>query len=164
MFFNNTRASAYTEANARSVFTGGSGTNNANNLQATSSPITTITRGASATPNGLNTTSPVTFLDPTPANDALLAVGFAPNDGFFTAARFRGAFPRGNNWLAGWTATAAYGMTPNSKANQFLDTFRAGGQAEGRSGDRGFVAGDRHHGGVSGHRGGCEKDAGDEGM
>lgn len=128
VFFNNLRSTAYTEANARSVFTGGSGTNNANNLQATSSPITTITRGASATPNGVNTTSPVTFLDPTPANDALSAVGFAPNDGFFTAARFRGAFPRGNNWLAGWTAVAAYGMTPNSKANQFLDTFRAGGQ------------------------------------
>lgn len=126
VFFNNLRSTAYTEANARSVFTGGSGTNNANNIQATASPITQITRGASATPNGINTTSPVTFLDPTPANDALTAVGFAPNDGFFTSARFRGAFPRGNNWLAGWTAVAAYGMTPNTKANTFLDTFRSG--------------------------------------
>lgn len=124
--FNNTRPNAYNEANARAVFTGGSGTSNANNAIVTSSPIVQITRGAAATPNGSNTTSPVTFLDPTPQNDALTAVGFAPADGFFTAARFRGAFPRGNNWLIGWTGTARFGLTSNSKANVYLGGDRPG--------------------------------------
>lgn len=127
VFFNNLRTNAYVEANARAVFTGGSGTTNANNAIVTSSPIVQITRGASATPNGSNTTSPVTFLDPTPQNDALTAVEFAPADGFFTPARYRGAFPRGNNWLIGWTGTSRYGLTTNSKANVYLGNERAGG-------------------------------------
>jgi hypothetical protein len=126
VFFNNGRPNAYVEANARSVFAGGSGTNNANNSQVTTSPITQITRGASVVPNGTNVTSPVTFLDPTPANDALTAVEFAANDGFYTSSRFRGAFPRGNNWLIGWTATARFGLTTNSKANTYLAGERPG--------------------------------------
>ena len=124
--FNNLRTNAYNEANARAVFTGGSGTNNADNAIVTSSPIVQITRGAATTPNGSNTTSPVTFLDPTPQNDALTAVGRAPNDGFFTAARYRGAFPRGNNWLIGWSATARFGLTTNSKSNVYIEAERAG--------------------------------------
>jgi hypothetical protein len=126
LFFNNTRTAAYNEANARSVLSGGNGTNNANNAIVTSSPIVQITRGAAATPNGSNTTSPVTFLDPTPQNDALTAVGFAPTDGFFTSARYRGAFPRGNNWLIGWTAAARFGLTSNSKANVYVEAERPG--------------------------------------
>ena len=127
VFFNNLRANTYVEANARAVFAGGSGTNNANNTQVAASPIVQITRGAAATPNGTNSTSPVTFLDPTPQNDALTSVETAPNDGFFTAARYRGAFPRGNNWLIGWTGTARFGLTGNSKANVYLGGERAGG-------------------------------------
>ncbi|MBL8754436.1 MAG: hypothetical protein JNK15_14125 [Planctomycetes bacterium] len=126
VFFNNLRSAAYTEANTRLVFAGGGGTNNANNSIVTSSPITQITRGAAVTPNGTHTTSPVTFLDPTPANDALTAVEFAPADGFFSQARFRGAFKRGNNWLIGWTGTSAFGLTSNSRANVDLDGERAG--------------------------------------
>lgn len=126
VFFNNLRPAAYNEANARSVFTGGGGTSNANNAIVTSSPITAITRGPAATPNGVNTTSPVTFLNPLPQNDALTAVGFAPNDGFFASARFRGAFPRGNDWLIGWSATSRFGLTPNNKANVYLGNERAG--------------------------------------
>ncbi|MFY9341559.1 MAG: hypothetical protein WAT39_03660 [Planctomycetota bacterium] len=126
VFFNNLRAAAYTEANARAVFTGGGGSNNANNAIVTSSPITSVARGAAATPNGSNSTSPVTFLDPTPANDALTAVEFAPNDGFFTAARWRGAFARGNNWLIGWAATARFGLTTNNKSNVPLAGERPG--------------------------------------
>jgi hypothetical protein len=126
VFFNNIRANAYTEANARAVFTGGSGTSNANNSQVANSPIVSITRGAVVTPNGSNRARPVTFLDPTPQNDALTAVGFAPADGFYTPSRFRGAFPRGNNWLIGWTATARYGLTTNSKANVYLANERGG--------------------------------------
>jgi hypothetical protein len=126
LFFDNLRPNAYVETNARAVLTGGSGTNNANNSIVTSSPIVQITRGAAATPNGSNTTSPVTFLDPTPQNDALTAVEFAPNDGFYTQSRFRGAFPRGNNWLIGWSGTARFGLTGNSKSNVYLGGERAG--------------------------------------
>ena len=126
VFFNNIRANAYTGANANFVFTGGSGTANANNSIATSSPITSITRGSFSLVNGTNTMAPVTFLDPTPANDALTAVEFAPNDGFFTAARYRGAFARGNNWLSGWSAVARFGLTSNSSANVDLGSSRPG--------------------------------------
>lgn len=131
VFFNNTRPAAYTEANARLVFAGGGGTSNANNAIVTLSPITTITRGASATPNGSNTTSPVTFLDPTPANDALTAVEFAPENGFYNQARFRGAFARGNNWLIGWTGTSAFGLTTSSQSN----TYVIGGEGAGSIGE-----------------------------
>ncbi len=126
VFFNNIRPNAYVEANNRLVFAGGGGTNNANNSQVASSPIVNVTRGAATSPNGVNNSSPVTFLDPTPANDALTAVGFAPNDGFYTSSRFRGAFPRGNNWLIGWTATARFGLTTNNKANVYLASERPG--------------------------------------
>jgi hypothetical protein len=52
----------------------------------------------------------VTSLNPLPQNDALTSVAYAPNDGFFEAARFRGAFAPGNNWLVGWTAADAFGF------------------------------------------------------
>ncbi len=126
VFFSNLRTNAYVEANARGVFTPGAGSANANNAIVTSSPITSITRGAAVLTNGTNTTSPVTFLDPTPANGALTAVGFAPNDGFFTSAKFRGAFARGNNWLSGWSAVARFGLTSNSQANVDLGSSRPG--------------------------------------
>jgi hypothetical protein len=126
VFFNNIRANAYNTANANFVFAGGNGTANANNSIVTSSPITSITRGSFTLVNGTNTTAPVTFLDPTPANDALTAVEFAPNDGFYTSAKFRGAFARGNNWLSGWSAAARFGLTSNSQANVDLGSSRPG--------------------------------------
>jgi len=132
VFYNNLRTLAYTEANARSVFTGGGGTANANNSIVTSSPITALTRSAPATPNGTNTTSLVSFLDPTPANAALTSVEFAPNDGFFSQARYRGAFRRGNDWMIGWTASSRFGLTSNSQANTELEgnsSTLVGGQA-----------------------------------
>jgi hypothetical protein len=126
VFYNNLRPAAYNEANARLVFAGGGSTTNANNSIVTTSPITSITRGPAVLTNGTNTSQPVTFLDPTPANDALTAVEFAPNDGFFTSSRFRGAFPRGNNWLIGWTATARFGLSSNNKANVYIAAERPG--------------------------------------
>ncbi len=126
LFFRNLRTAAYNEANTRLVFAGGGGTNNANNTIVTSSPIVSITRGAAVLTNGVNTSQPVTFLDPTAANDAVTAVEFAPNDGFFTSSRFRGAFPRGNNWMIGWTGTSAFGLTTNSPANVYLAGERSG--------------------------------------
>jgi hypothetical protein len=127
VFFNNIRPNAYNTANANFVFAGGSGTANANNAIVTASPITAITRGAFTLVNGTNTTAPVTFLNALPQNDALTAVEFAPNDGFFTSARFRGAFARGNDWLSGWSATSRFGLTPNSQANIDLGSSRPGG-------------------------------------
>ena len=121
VFYSNLRGSAYTEANARLVFAGGGGTANANNAIVASSPITSLTRGAAATPNGTNTTSPVTFVDPTPANDALTSVEFAPADGFFSRAKYRGAFRRGGNWMMGWTAASIFGLTRNDAFNNELD-------------------------------------------
>ncbi|HEX5052116.1 MAG TPA: hypothetical protein VFZ65_10110 [Planctomycetota bacterium] len=126
IFYNNLRPNAYVEANAQNVFTGGGGTNNANNSIVTLSPITTLTRGPAVVPNGVNTSQPVIFIDPTPQNDALTAVEFAPNDGFYTSSRFRGAFKRGNNWLSGWTATSAFGMTSSSLSNVDLEKERPG--------------------------------------
>ena len=106
VFYNNNLAAAYNEAVARGVFTASN-----NNVLATSSPIQNLARGPQVTRGG-KIMLPVTNLDPRPANDALTAVGFASGDSFFTAARYRGAFAPGCNWLSGWTATEAFGITP----------------------------------------------------
>jgi len=106
VFFRNLFASAYTEATARGVFNAAN-----NNVTATVQPIVSITRGSPVVKGG-KTMLPVLNLDPRPAADALTSVGTAPNDGFFTSANYRGAFAPGQNWLDGWTATSAFGLTP----------------------------------------------------
>lgn len=107
VFYDNNAVNAYTEANARGVFNAGN-----NNVMATMSPIVGVMRGMAVVKGG-KAMVPVTLLDPRPANDALTSVGFAPNDGFYDSAHYRGAFAPGNNWLCGWTASTAYGFTPN---------------------------------------------------
>ncbi len=107
VFFGNTDAAAYGEALARGVFN----PSNNNVQEPAGSPIAAITRAAPITVGTL-TMSQVTFLDPRPANDALTSVGFAPNDGFFSSAKYRGAFAPGNNWLGNWSASRAFGFTP----------------------------------------------------
>jgi len=111
VFFNNNSTAAYTEANLRGVFAAGN-----NNVLATVSPITSISRTALTT--GLGGTlqmANVTSLNPAPANDALTSVAFASGDSFFTAANYRGAFGPGSaSWLAGWTASEAFGLTPTN--------------------------------------------------
>ena len=109
VFYNNLFASAYTEAIARGVFAAA----NNNVREPVSSPIVSLTRGAPVTKGG-KIMVPVTFLDPRPASSALASVAYAPRDGFFSSARYRGAFAPGNNWLSGWTASEAYGFTPKS--------------------------------------------------
>lgn len=106
--FNNTSSVAYTEANLRGVFAASN-----NNVSSVLSPIQSITRGPAAVVFGSLVMAPVLTLDPRPAADALTSVGFAPNDGFFESAHYRGAFAPGCNWLAGWTASQAFGFTPN---------------------------------------------------
>jgi hypothetical protein len=107
VFYNNFAANAYTEANLRSVFAAPN-----NNVLAAASPISSISFGAPVLKGGLNML-PVIALDPRPANDALVSVGAAPNDGFYTPAQYRGAFEPSASatWLANWTATFAYGYT-----------------------------------------------------
>ena len=76
------------------------------------SPIQTLTRGGPVTRGG-TTQLPVTFLDPRPKNAALTSLAAAPADGFFTPANYRGAFSTQENWLCKWTASFAFGFTPN---------------------------------------------------
>lgn len=104
VFYNNLHASAYTEAEARGVMNPAK-----NNVISTSSPIQSLSRGTLVTKGGKNML-PVVKINPLPAHDALTSAAAAPADGFLESAPYRGAFAPGNNWLAGWTAAAAYGM------------------------------------------------------
>jgi hypothetical protein len=63
---------------------------------------------------------PVTFLDPRPKNQALTSVAAAPNDGFFTPAQYRGGFAPRQTWLAGWTASYAFGFTPGVEQGTYF--------------------------------------------
>lgn len=96
---------AYLEADARGVRAPAN-----NNVTASSMPIQTLTRAAAVTRGGL-TVSNVTFINPCAANDAVTSVKTAPADGFFTPAKYRGAFSATNNWLAGWSGWDRYGRT-----------------------------------------------------
>jgi len=81
-------------------------------VTAASMPIKSLDRATTpfiSTSEGLYIFN-VESIDPLAANDALVSVGAAPNDGFFTPANYRGAFDASNNWLIGWTAADAYGM------------------------------------------------------
>ena len=110
VFYNNNNAAAYTEANARGVFAPAN-----NNVQATSSPITSITRGANIT-NGGVVIQPVIGLDPRAANNAVTSAGSAPSDGFFDQVNYRGGFSSTSSWLCGWTASQAFGYTTSGCA------------------------------------------------
>ena len=110
VMFRNLFATAYNEATARGVF--GAKNNNVNAGSAAADlPIAAITRGSSVTPFGTLVQLPVVSLDPRARNAASSSVGRAPNNGFYTEAQFRGAFPSDANWLCGWTASDAFGMT-----------------------------------------------------
>jgi hypothetical protein len=112
VFFRNLHADAYTEATNRGVFDAANNNVLIPGFDDVDSPVTTLTRGGPVTRGG-KTMLPVTFLDPRPANEALTSVEWAPYDGFFSGARYRGAFAPGANWLSGWTASTAFGFTPD---------------------------------------------------
>jgi hypothetical protein len=105
VFFNNTFSTAYTEADARGVRGAGN-----SNVTATASPIVSLTRGATVSPTATLRISPVTGIDPRAANDAVTSAGSAPNDGFYVAANYRGAFSAQTHWLCSWTAADAFGF------------------------------------------------------
>src|SRR5262249_32595004 len=108
-----------TEANARGVFNPAN-----NNIQEPAlSPIQSITRGPAVIRGG-KVVVPVINLDPRPANNALTSVGLPNNDGCFDGAHFRGAFRPGCNWLAGWTASEAFGYTPTDGWADLGSTLR----------------------------------------
>jgi hypothetical protein len=92
VFYNNLYASAYNESTSRGVHDPRMG-----NVIAANSPIQNLVRSQATLTNGI--LLPVLFVNPLPANDAV--------------AKNAGAF-NGCNWLAGWTATDAYGMTDTS--------------------------------------------------
>jgi hypothetical protein len=82
------------------------------NVKATSLPVTSLVRGSTIVVSPSLSVSPVASIDPRAANDAVNAalVAPAPNDGFFDATTFRGAFPTDEVWTCGWTAADDYGM------------------------------------------------------
>jgi hypothetical protein len=105
VFFNNTFATAYSDADAVGVREAAN-----NNVTATASPIVSLTRGPTVSPTATLRISPVIGIDPRAANDATTSVGTAPNDGFFEQANYRGAFSPQTHWLCSWTAADAYGF------------------------------------------------------
>lgn len=113
VFYNNNASAAYTESNARGVTIAGGSNPALNNVVATNSPIQSLTRG-SAVSRGGKIMLPVIHINPCAANDAVSSANAAPNDGFFKPAYFRGGFSANKNWLEGWTAVYAYGMTDTS--------------------------------------------------
>ena len=115
VFFRNLNAAAYTEATARGVFDVGNNNVLIPGFDPLTAPIVSITRGPAVVKGG-KTMLPVTLLDPRPANAALTSVAKAPGDGFFTPAQYRGAFAPGQSWLFGWTASYAFGFTPDTSA------------------------------------------------
>ena len=79
------------------------------NVVAEASPVQEIAR-ADAVQVGGKVMALVTYLNPRAAGDAVSSDSAAPDDGFFTPATYKGAFGA-DNWLVGWTAAYAYGMT-----------------------------------------------------
>jgi len=75
-------------------------------------PIKTLTRTA----NGNATVpDPVLSIDPRPAVGSPLATTNrqTPNNGFFTAANYKGAFAPGENWAKGWAEIDRIGLLQN---------------------------------------------------
>lgn len=91
VFYNNNHPNAYVEATARGVLDAG----NNNTVEPATSPIQSVVRG-DAVLRGGKIMLPVEFINPMP-----------------TAGVSAGAF-NGCNWLAGWTAADAFGMTDTS--------------------------------------------------
>ena len=108
VFFRNLFATAYTEATTVGVFAGGNNNVLIPGFAVADEPVQTLNRGPAVVRGG-KTMVPVIGLDPRPAGPAVTSVATAPADGFFTSARYRGAFDC-HNWLTGWTAADAFGF------------------------------------------------------
>jgi hypothetical protein len=126
VFFRNLAGDAYTEATARGVFAGGNNNVLIPGFANADAPIRKLVRGPIVMKGGL-TLARVVKLDPRAQNEAKSVVDVAPADGFFTSARYRGAFSPNENWLCGWTAAAAFGMTECGPVGP--PVFQIGGRA-----------------------------------
>ncbi len=83
------------------------------NIVTTDDPIVSFTRGPVVTRGG-KSVALVTNINPCAQNDAASVANPEVCDGFYVAAPYRGGFSPNYNWLAGWTAVDAYGMTDTS--------------------------------------------------
>jgi hypothetical protein len=114
VFYRNLFATAYDEAIARGVLDASNNNVRVGDNDPTEAdlPLRDVLRGALVNLTGGKTVLPVTGIDPRadPNNDAATSVAAAPDDGFFTVAQYRGAFPTNKNWLCGWTAADAFGF------------------------------------------------------
>lgn len=116
IFYRNLSSNAYTEAIARGVLDPANDNVVIAGASPAGSPIVGVTRSASVHAVGGLLQVPVVGLDPRPVAEALLAGRPTPIDGFFSRAPYRGAFrpDATNTWLAGWTASEAFGFTPGT--------------------------------------------------
>ncbi|MBN2327015.1 MAG: hypothetical protein JXR73_07660 [Candidatus Omnitrophica bacterium] len=117
VFYNNLHSDAYAEADARGVRNPEN-----NNVTSELSPIQELVRGDVVVKGGKQMI-PVVKINPLADNDALTSVSAAPTDGFFETAQYRGGFDNANNWLVGWTAVHAYGMTEGSSNISFYELY-----------------------------------------
>jgi hypothetical protein len=83
-----------------------------NNVTASALPIVSMERAGYAIRGG-KAVQLVTNINPCAANDAVTAAATGADD-FYVAAPFSGGFSADYNWLEGWTAVDAYGMTDTS--------------------------------------------------
>ncbi len=83
-----------------------------NNVTASALPIVSVERAGYAIRGG-KAVQLVTGINPCAANDAVTAAATG-TDEFYVAAPFSGGFSADYNWLEGWTAVDAYGMTDTS--------------------------------------------------
>ncbi len=116
VFFRNLHEDAYTDSNAAGVTKNGGSNSKKNNVVISGSadadaPIKSLTRGSLFTSTEGKDVYPVESVDPRAANAATTSKKTAPKDGFFTKAKYRGAFNSTDNWLKGWTAADAFGLT-----------------------------------------------------
>jgi hypothetical protein len=110
VFFRNQNGDAYTESTARGVHDAANNNVTVASVDDADAPIVSLTRAAAEIKGG-KTMLRVTGIDPRANNEATSSVNMAPADGFFTPAPYRGGFSPDNNWLCGWTAASAYGIT-----------------------------------------------------
>ena len=115
VFFNNTN---YDEADARGVFDAG----NNNVKEPATSPLTSIVRETPVIRGG-KLMARVIGLNPTPVGAASGVLDApAPDNGFFTAQSYSGAFsPDTKNWLCGWSAASSFGiLSTDCSSNEVL--------------------------------------------
>ena len=84
------------------------------NIVSTSTPIALLERDWTGVSAGGKTVYMVTNINPVAVNDAASAAHNVAADDCMVGVSYRGAFGPSYNWLEGWTAVDAYGMTDTS--------------------------------------------------